>query len=271
MVLVGLVLRRCWSAEEWTINPHDVVDFRFIMSRHDVTRDHLLERARSLRCERTLAAFLERCDPDAGRLDLAPLSARQRRRLRWRAFPERGLLGAAESRVARLFAGPLSLPLALRFVPTVMRVRRALRRSTNIPSLLHALCDEESVRQSSMRREAVMAGVRWATQLVGTGPCSEWIVRALATFIELRKRGWQVDFVSGVRRDSPLEVAHAWVECDGDVLTEIDQPDVSGEYEQNFRFSERVIPRVVRGQPLIVPTRLLTGAAVHSTGHKQPG
>src|SRR5262249_39801475 len=105
MLLVGLVLRRCWSSDDWNIKPQDVVDFRYIVSRFDVTRDALWGRARTLRCERTLAAFLERCDPDDGRLHLTPVTAPDRRRLRRRAFPERGLLGPPElfmSRVLRI-------------------------------------------------------------------------------------------------------------------------------------------------------------------------
>ena len=254
MLLVGLVLQRCWSPEEWQLKPHDIVDFRCITSL-GVTRDDLWQRAKALRCERTLAAFLERCDPDANRLELTRLSPSQRRRLHWAAFRERGLLGTAESRVARACRAPFSLALALKSVPVVLRVRRALRRDANLRTMLGKLCATQPKPVSSMPRELVVAGVRWATRLVGTGPFGACLVRALATFVALRQHGWNVEFVSGVRRDGSAIVGHAWVEYAGAPLLEMDQLENCARFEQNFRYPGAATTSAIQTRVPVLPIR----------------
>ena len=254
MLLVGLVLQRCWSSDDWNIKPQDVVDFRYIVSRFDLRRDALWQRARTLGCERTLGAFLERCDPDDERLDLAPVTASERRRLRRRVFSERRLLGPAELLVSRLLRVPFALLLALRFLPTVMRVRAALGRHLDMRSLLESLNTIDCTQPSAMRREHIIAGVRWATRLVGAGRYGASLVRALSAFVALRRHGWPVDFVTGLRRDTPFVVGHAWVEYDGDVLLEMEQPDVCAKFEPNFRFPWSVTARSGRDRGSVAPT-----------------
>ncbi|MGH9884141.1 MAG: nucleotidyltransferase family protein, partial [bacterium] len=195
MLLVGLVLQRCWGAEAWQLKPHDVIDFKNISGRLGVTRQALSERARQLRCERTLVAFLDRCDPELGRLDLSPIPPSQRRRLNRVAFTERGLLGPMESTVARAMRAPFAALLALRFAPVVLKVRKSLAREADMRSLLDELSDTVATRASTLPRALVVAGVRWAHWLVGSGAFGVCLVRALATFVALRERGWPVDFV----------------------------------------------------------------------------
>jgi hypothetical protein len=263
MVLVGLMLQRCWSGEEWQLKPHDLVDFRQITARFGVTRDQLWERARRLRCERTVAAFLERCDPD--RFSLSPLSRRERRRLDWRVMRERGPLGSHELFLARAFAAPVDLPRALTFVPTVLRVQSVLRRHTDIRSLFDALSakhslprarrDTQGARPSGLSCEAVVFGVRWASRLLGSGASGVCLVRALSLFVALRDRGWPVDFVSGVRRDATTIVGHAWVELEGAPLLP-DRPDTIAGFDENVRVSAfattSVLPAPTRGDAIPV-------------------
>jgi hypothetical protein len=263
MLLVGLVLQRCWSAEDWNIKPHDVLDFRYIVSRFDVTRDALWNRAHTLRCERTLAAFLERCDPDEDRLDLTPVTAPEGRRLRRRAFRERGLLGPSELFVSRVLRSPFALLFALRFLPAVLRVRAALGRHLDMHSLLESLNAKGRNRPSALPREYVIAGVHWATRLIGTGRYGPCLVRALSAFVALRRHGWPVDFVTGVRRNTPVVVGHAWVEYDGGVLLEMEQPDVCAKFEPNFRFRSSVIARSGPGRGPVAPTPSATREKEH--------
>ena len=248
MLLVGLVLQRCWGAERWQLKPHDVLDFRLISSRHNVTREELWERARALNCERTLAAFLDRCDPDAGHLDLSPVDARRRWRLDRAAFAERGPLGGAERALLRGLYWPLASGTALRFTPEVLRVRRALRKHQDLHSLLRALTAKQprfrvdpraQIQWRSLEERAtIVSAVGWAMRLVGHGRFGPCLVRALATYIALRDRGWPVEFVSGIRRDGKTAVGHAWVEVDGAVLLELD-PTGCARFEENFRYPAR--------------------------------
>lgn len=267
MLLVALVLQRAWGSEAWQIKPHDIIDFRHITSRLGVTRDDLWARARELRCERTLGMFLDRCDPDAARLDLSPIPARQLRRFQARAFRERGLLGNIEVNLARVVGAPFALPLALRFVPTVLRVRRALRRHADLWSLLETLTPKPAAvhRDDLMTRDQLVSGVHWAQRLVGSGPFGMCLVRALAGFIELKRRGTTVDFVSGVRRNGATIGGHAWLEYDGGIPWEFDQPETRVLFSENFRFPGTVKARERRGRAPIEPTRAAKEAAESAT------
>jgi hypothetical protein len=267
MILVALVLQRCWSAERWQLKPHDILDFRCITAEYGVAREDLWTRARALRCERTLGAFLDRCDPDAARLDVSPMSAKQRRRLDRIAFRERGPLGVGERTIARVVGAPVAVAVGVRFVPLVLRVRRALRRHADLRTLLDALyAGERELRSPGTRRptesrEAVSLGVHWAVRLVGGGSSGRCLVRALATFVALRRRGWPVEFVSGVRRNGSTIVGHAWVEYNGGVLLEVEQPHVRAKFEQNFRFPVPPTAAAPRGRSSAASIRFETAAS----------
>lgn len=267
MLLVALILQRSWGPETWQIKPHDVIDFQQITSQRGVTRDALWARARVLRCERTLATFLERCDPDAGRLDLLPISAKQLRRNRARVFAERGVLGTTETNVGRAISAPFALPLALRFVPTVLRVRRALRHQSDLWELLNTLAPkpDDVRRDGAMSRDHVVIGVHWAQRLVGSGPFGTCLVRALAAFVELKRRGVSVDFVSGVRRDDIGIAGHAWLEYDGGMPWEMDQPETRALFKENFRFPGGLKAQARRARVPVDPTRALKAATESAT------
>jgi len=243
MLLVALVLQRCWGAERWRLKPHDVIDFKYISALDDVSREELWERACALGCERTLAAFLARCDPDSGLLDLKPIAPKERRRLDRTAFHERGLLGGPERVVARALRAPAMTPVGLAFLPLVMRVRRAVRRHSDMRALLESVSSMTVTGPLTprMSRELVIAGVLYAFRLAGSGPAGPCLVRALAVYAALKQRGWPVEFVTGLRRRGAAIVGHAWVECNGGVLLEMEQPDICALYHQNFRFPSRAI------------------------------
>lgn len=236
MLLVGLVLQRCWSLDSWQLKPHDVVDFRHIAERFSVDVDELRRRAMELGCERTLAIFLSRCDPASGRLELGRPHTVRRWRWNASAFSERGLLGEWELAVARLCGAPSGIPAALSMVPTVLRVHLALRIHRDLDALLRALTPSVHAAAPSRSRADVIAAVRWAIRLVGTwnhGPC---VVLALASYVKLREAGWPVQFVSGVRRDQNGTIGHAWIEHDGVVLPELHETDKCATFSVNFRF-----------------------------------
>ena len=236
MLLVGVVLQRCWSGDAWQLKPHDVIDYRHITARYGVDAGALHERARELGCERTLEIFLSRCDPDSRRLELG--APRRVRRWRWNAtaFRERGLLGAAELAVARLCGAPSGARAALAMVPTVLRVHLALRVHRDLRSLLRAMTPPVTSAPPTMGRADVVAATRWAIRLVGAGRHGQCVVLALALYVKLREVGWLVDFVSGIRRDSDGTVGHAWIEHEGVVLPELYESEKCATFAENFRF-----------------------------------
>ena len=131
--------------------------------------------------------------------------------------------------------------MALRFTPEVLRVRRALAKHQNLLTLLRALTEKQPRYRVDPRaamqwrwleaRATIVTGVGWAMRLVGHGRFGPCLVRALATFVALRDRGWPVEFVSGIRRNGKTAVGHAWVELQGAVLLELD-PSVCARFRE---------------------------------------
>lgn len=119
--LIGLVLNRSWSSDVFELRLHDYLDLTFLAEREGVTRAALEARARELGCERTLALFLERCDPFRKHLDLTPPTRAQL--LRWDTIlvAERGHRGA-ERFALDLRQAPQRIVDVLRELPHVARL-----------------------------------------------------------------------------------------------------------------------------------------------------
>ena len=236
MLLIGLILQRSWGSDRWWLRPSDFVDFQQLLRRYRIGAAELWWRASELCCERTLEIFAERCDPWRNQLSLAKPNANELRQWNRTVFQERGLLGRPERLAAALLYGWPKLRLAATFLPHVLTVRRELRRHRNLRSLLKAITPARRDGNDAVPREHVAAGVKWALRLVGTGGYGICLVRSLATYRALRERGWQVDFVSGVRRINGKVEAHAWVEYNGRALWELNEPSGPAFYQRNFRF-----------------------------------
>ena len=235
-VLMGLVLNRAWSTDAWRLKPRDYVDFRVVVEQHGVTKAALVGRARELRCELTLARFLQRCDPFEGRIDLRTPTRAQR--LRWS-------LAVARERRPYWLDHALNLPLiapgvirdTLRELPGLLRVLRLLRREPNLSRLLARLVPDTgpALPLAERRRYRVVRGVRWGLKLLRVQPEGDCVPRSLAVFARLRRLGAQAMFVSGVRQSRAGLHGHAWVELDGEVLPELNEP-LGVTYVPNVRF-----------------------------------
>lgn len=233
-LLAGLVLARGWGDDGWRVKAHDAVDWRLLRDRCGVDEAELQARARELGCTRTLRLFRERCDPDAGCLQLGPPSPGWLRRARTRSATESLQLGATLLR-ARLAPGiAAEVAGALRYV---LRARRAVRGVPDLRALLASLtpADGQGARGSRARRFGTTRGVRWAARLLRAG-AGEGVVRSVALYAALREQGWPVSYVSGVRADGAHVARHAWVELDGRVLPELCEPANPELYRETFRY-----------------------------------
>jgi hypothetical protein len=234
--LVCLILHRSWDVAPWRLKPHDVVDLRLLSAQGALTREAVRARARELGYERTLGVFLERCDPWAGRLELGRPSVPKRVRLLLRCAPERmaPFLIRPAKRILRL---PAVAVEAVRLLPTVVRVRRALRREPDLRRLLASLTPPPPPASGTLRRQRLtLSAAHRLLHLVprgGAGPC---VVRSLILYHALRRQGWPVTFVSGVRRENGGVVGHAWIEYDGKPLPQPADPEFLSRYSINFRY-----------------------------------
>jgi hypothetical protein len=233
-----LVLHRAWGAERWRLKPHDVLDLRALMDRAGVTIEAVQARAAELGCSRTLGRFLDRCNPAAGRLELAPPSRMAVLCWDFAVLGERRTPGLGVERVLlRLVQAPGTVVDVVAALPTLVRVARALRMHTDLHHLLAALTPDLASSPSGLRaRERAVRGIRWGTRLLrlrAGGPC---VVRSLALYIACRRLGWPVTFVSGVRRGPAGVVGHAWVELDGSVLPELSEPLNRSLFQVNVQY-----------------------------------
>jgi hypothetical protein len=240
-VIVNLALERAVNDAARGLKPQDAIDLALLLERGSVTREELNRRARELGCSRTLSLFLQRCRPA-----LAPGVPRRPSRLgslRWKVAGtwEGGFVHVplALLRVAR--APGLAWDIA-KALPLLVRVRRALRRHRDVRDVLASVTPAApaSVRSTARARWRAFRAIYWACKLLPIGPREgNCLLRALAIYAALRRQGWAVEFVSGVRRAPPGLQGHAWVEEDGAVLSEMSGWEWTPHYQGNFRYPPR--------------------------------
>jgi hypothetical protein len=128
----------------------------------------------------------------------------------------------------------------------VLTAWRALRRDGSLPDLLASLTPRYGHPAVALDRARTARGVRVAVRLLRIRPHGACLVRALALYRLLRQQGLDVDFVSGVRRDTRGVQSHAWVEMDGRILPELREPSIRVTYTENFRYPARTAVTALR-------------------------
>ena len=236
-LLVGLILQRCWGGDRWRLKPCDVLDFRLLAERRGVTPEALHARARELGCTRTLARFLERCNPREGRLDLRPPGRASIWRLGLGAWRERRPYDI-DLAAARLRVAPRALLDLIRELPRTLAAIARLRLERDVRRLLDAVTPTRvpTRRATEARRFRTVRGIRLATRLLPTFGSGKCLVRSVATYAALRRQGWPVEFVSGVRRDGGDVRGHAWLELGGRPLPELGEPANRTNYRIVLRY-----------------------------------
>lgn len=235
-LLVGLVLGRAWGADGWGVKAHDAVDWRLLRDRFAIDDRELEERARELGCARTLQLFRERCDPEQGRLELGRPSRAWVRRARALSAPENFQLGATLLRAVQAPRVAADVAAAL---PYVIRARQAVRQLPDLGELLPSLTsaapplDAAASRASRFR---TIRGVCWGSRLTSTARGCDCLVRSVALYGALRRQGWPVSFVSGVRMEEGRMRKHAWLELNGRPIPELREFTHAEKYRENFRY-----------------------------------
>lgn len=235
--LVCLLVHRAWGADGWGCKAHDLLDLRYLVERSGVTREAMEARAAELGCRRTLAVMLERCDPWTGHLSLGLPRTTQS----WR-YDARTVAEHVPHRFAlwlvRVYRAPDLFVRLVQAAPLVLRVRRAARRVRDLQGLLASMTPATGpeARITMRERKGLVRGTRWALRFLPDGDVGGCVVRSLVLYRTLRRRGLPVDFVSGVRRDGDRIVGHAWVELNGIVVPELDEPTNPHIFRVNFRY-----------------------------------
>lgn len=235
-LLVGLVLQRCWGGDEWHLKAHDSLDALLLVERCGISAPALRARARELGAARTLELFLARCNPFEHHFDSRPPTTLDRWRWKRAAFRERGLMGTMEQRFALLLEPHHLLVDCVRGLASVLAARRALRRHADLHVLLQSLTVNAAARAKRPPVKRLMRGPRWLARLFPRNPRGDCLLRSLAAYWVLRRHGWPVRFVSGVRRGTGGVIGHAWLELDGRVLPELNEPNNRAAYTIGFEY-----------------------------------
>lgn len=215
-VLIGLILNRCWSGDDWQLRPHDYLDFAALVEHGQLTLSALTERAHELGCSRTLALFLERCNPFEHHLDLTLPSLADKQRWNFQVMPERG-----NRYLERWLIEGTQLPRQawdiVRALPLARRMVRLLcthRPADILPSL--ELAGTEPTPLSHRQWQGLKQGVHRSLCLLGTDPETRREATALALYAALRARGYAVTLQVSER--SPEKAAEFRLEMAGKVL-----------------------------------------------------
>jgi hypothetical protein len=235
-VLLGLVLNRFWSEDNYHLHARDYLDMHTLLHHFNLDEAHLRQRAKYLHCTRTFDQFWRRCNPLAGHVDLSTPNYWQRQRWNVATSVERPY-----PTLERYLAKALRLPGLIRDIsrqmPLLLRVLRTLKRTDDVNAVLEQLDVPVSESQDIplKTRQQIVRGVKWGLTLLRVRPGANCLPRTLAIYVALRKRGANAMFCSGFRRHKGTLEGHAWVELNGFVLDELHEPLNPQLYHVNVR------------------------------------
>ena len=214
-LLMGLILARCWSGgDNWRLKLHDYSDFHELITTFDVSLAALKARASALACSRTLALFLERCNPWQTQLRLQTPTQKERRYWQLMITPERGHLG-----VERTMMSVSRLPGTLLDVSQQLLAAQRLRAYTDSALLTHAKTIRAHGQQHSfLKKERIVRGVKWAIKLLKGRKTDVCLWQSVVLLQQLAHAGYNIDLRSA--KDSS-GVTHYLVHIPGDIMKDV--------------------------------------------------
>ncbi|MEX2534331.1 MAG: nucleotidyltransferase family protein [Trueperaceae bacterium] len=205
-VLVGLVLNRCWSPEDWQLRAHDYLDFRYLVEKYGLDQEQLQERASALGCRGTFELFLERCDPFRRRFVLSAPSQLELQRWNLLISGERGNRYLERGLMSLIDWVRLPVDIAREFPGVAATVLEVWRRG-DVREVARRF-DEQSSHPKSLEPERwkqVRSGVHRSLRLLGLGRAEHRDLEAVALLAALRRRScsatlsWVPEGQGGVR------------------------------------------------------------------------
>ncbi|MEX2541903.1 MAG: nucleotidyltransferase family protein [Trueperaceae bacterium] len=212
-VLIGLVLNRSWSPEDWELRAHDYLDFRILKEEFELEPWELEDRAIELGCANTYRIFRSRCDPFEGVCNLTAPSRLQRHLWNLLVAPERGnrYLERSMLALAEILIAPFAV---LRELPAVLEALRLaqLRESLRSPASSLAMPRRAPRRLTAGRWRRIRMSIHRCLRILGRAGYEDRELQAIALLLGLRRRSYQADlsWVAG-----PDGNEHPRLELDG--------------------------------------------------------
>jgi hypothetical protein len=229
--IVLLQNRRC--GDRWARKATDYLDIEVLIRKFSITREAILDRAKQLKCQKSLIITLNTCDPWLKKLDLIPTSFGTALKYDFLTMREFGSqeIDLLLRRVSRF---PKRLPHFVRVIPVLFMARKAIRKPCSISELVGQFdCKPQHEKQSELIKDHFQIATSWATRIFGPriNPC---VPRSLVLLRTLSQEGFAASFVSGVRKVNGKLEGHAWVEVDGLPLeSDMQSPNL---FKENFRY-----------------------------------
>lgn len=190
-VLIGLVLNRSWSPEDWELRPHDYLDFRYLVERFGLEFQQLEERSLELGCPRTFRIYLSRCDPFNGVCNLTAPSRIERQRWNVMVAPERGNRYLERSVVAlgEYLITPFTV---IRELPSVLGVVRLIRSGISPRAAAAALAmpGRAAGELPAGRWRRIRRGTHRSLRMLGLAGKGNRDLEAVALLAALRRRSY---------------------------------------------------------------------------------
>jgi hypothetical protein len=237
-IVVNLAVERATQDNARGLKAYDAVDLFHLTAQGTAGLEELRSRAREIGCRQTLESFLRLCRPSPEPVAAGPLRAAARTRWKVAGHWEAGFVHVPWVLLPALRAPGLVGPMA-RAVRLLARVRRTLRNHQDVREVLARLTPTTlpAARSNAVTRWRTVRSIYWMTQILPCGSAGgRCLQQALAVYTALRRQGWDVTFVCGVRRDATGLVGHAWVEEHGQGLAELAGRERVWEYVANFRY-----------------------------------
>ena len=192
-LLMGLVLNRCWSGDNWHLKIADFWDFRMLVDKYDLQENALMKRAVELGCRRTLRIFLGRCDAFRDRLVLMSPNPLQiwfwNLSVAFERFPP-----ALEKALKLWSRAPSAVIDVLRELPAVLRILRLLRFAPTLQVAIGTLEGPADASTSELPPywlwTHIKRGVRWSLKFLGIETEGGCPARTLTLYYRLRQLGY---------------------------------------------------------------------------------
>ena len=230
-LLILMLVSRRWGGR-WANKPSDYPDATRIIEKFALERETLLQRARELRCYKTVQMALKTCDPWFKKIRLKPPGFLERWHKDFLCKDEFGL--REWERFSRI---PTHSSGFFRVLLPLIRAYWSRSRGGDLTKMVAGF-DCQPVQKSIANYallESVQYGMNWAMRLspIKFNPC---VPRSLALLQVLSELGFAASFVSGVRRNGQKLDGHAWVEVDNTPLEIIGDSNSPNLFKENFRF-----------------------------------
>lgn len=236
--LFGLAVNRGWSLDQWGPRPSDLIDLRYLVSRHGLTEARIVHRAAELGLADAWGAYATHCSPFVPSLKL-------RGGVLHRTKPELTYLPhdippRARYKVAYFLRQGVALWDCLIVLPHLVMTVIILAQSgpparvTNLRQWM-----PRPIRSPDRYARGVRIVCRTLKRVLDHHPAGFCAIQSATLFRALATRGYDVQWIVGFRLEEEKVVGHAWTEINGVPACGFGDDQAGFHYRESYRSADR--------------------------------